>query len=133
MNDKEWLLLDAKDKIVGRLATKVANILIGKNKSNYTPGCDNGDFVIIVNSNDVKFTGNKLEHKFYYRNTGYPGGLRSTKAGDLMEKDSTEVLRKAVKGMLPKNKWQSIFMERLKVYKDSSHPHEGQNPKAIEV
>ena len=104
MNDKKWLLLDAKDKIVGRLATKVANILIGKSKTTYTPGCDNGDFVIVVNTNDVKFSGNKLEHKFYYRNTGYPGGLRSTKAGDLMEKDSTEVLRKAVKGMLPKKK-----------------------------
>tara|TARA_B100001996_G_C18646339_1_gene587556 strand:- start:1136 stop:1537 length:402 start_codon:yes stop_codon:yes gene_type:complete len=133
MNDKQWLLLDAKDAVVGRLATKVANILIGKNKPNFTPGCDNGDFVIVVNSNEVKFTGNKLEHKFYYRNTGYPGGLRSTKAGDLMDKDSTEVLRKAVKGMLPKNKWQSIFMKRLKIYKDMSHPHKGQNPKVVEV
>jgi len=108
MNQKQWLLFDAKDKIVGRLASKVANMLIGKNKSSYTPGTDNGDFVIIVNTNELKFSGKKLEHKYYYRNTGYPGGLRSVKAADLMEKDSTEVLKKAVKGMLPKNKWQSV-------------------------
>ena len=109
MNQKQWLLFDAKDKIVGRLASKVANMLIGKNKSSYTPGTDNGDFVIIVNTNELKFSGKKLEHKYYYRNTGYPGGLRSVKAADLMEKDSTEVLKKAVKGMLPKNKWQSKY------------------------
>ncbi|MFL2631080.1 MAG: 50S ribosomal protein L13 [Thermodesulfobacteriota bacterium] len=133
MNQKQWLLFDAKDKIVGRLASKVANMLIGKNKSSYTPGTDNGDFVIIVNTNELKFSGKKLEHKYYYRNTGYPGGLRSVKAADLMEKDSTEVLKKAVKGMLPKNKWQSVLMNRLKVYKNSDHPHGAQNPKAIEV
>ena len=97
MSNKEWLLLDAKDKIVGRLATKVASILIGKNKSDYTPGCDNGDFVIIVNSNEIKFTGNKLEHKFYYKNTGYPGGLRSTKAGDLMERIQQKFYEKLLK------------------------------------
>lgn len=133
MNQKQWLLFDAKDKIVGRLASKVANMLIGKNKSSYTPGTDNGDFVIIVNTNELKFSGKKLEHKYYYRNTGYPGGLRSVKAADLMEKDSTEVLKKAVKGMLPKNKWQSVLMNRLKIYKNSDHPHRAQNPKAIEV
>ena len=133
MNQKQWLLFDAKDKIVGRLASKVANMLIGKNKSSYTPGTDNGDFVIIVNTNELKFSGKKLEHKYYYRNTGYPGGLRSVKAADLMEKDSTEVLKKAVKGMLPKNKWQSVLMNRLKVYKNRDHPHGAQNPKAIEV
>ena len=133
MNQKQWLLFDAKDKIVGRLASKVANMLIGKNKSSYTPGTDNGDFVIIVNTNELKFSGKKLEHKYYYRNTGYPGGLRSVKAADLMEKDSTEVLKKAVKGMLPKNKWQSVLMNRLKVYKNSDPPHGAQNPKAREV
>ena len=133
MNDKEWLLLDAKDKIVGRLATKVANILIGKNKSNYTPGCDNGDFVIIVNSNDVKFTGNKLEHKFYYRNTGYPGGLRSTKAGDLMEKDSTEVLRKAVKGMLPKNKLGAAILKNCYIFSLENHDKEAQKPTSLNL
>ena len=133
MNQKQWLLFDAKDKIVGRLASKVANMLIGKNKSSYTPGTDNGDFVIIVNTNELKFSGKKLEHKYYYRNTGYPGGLRSVKAADLMEKDSNEVLKKAVKGMLQKNKWQSVLMNRLKVYKNSDHPHGAQNPKAIEV
>ena len=133
MNQKQWLLFDAKDKIVGRLASKVANMLIGKNKSSYTPGTDNGDFVIIVNTNELKFSGKKLEHKYYYRNTGYPGGLRSVKAADLMEKDSTEVLKKAVKGMLPKNKWQSVLMNRLKIYKNSDHPHGAQTPKAIDV
>ena len=101
MNDKKWLIIDAKDKVVGRLATKVANALIGKNKVTYTPEADNGDFVIVINTDEVKFTGKKLDHKFYYRNTGYPGGLRSIKARDLIEKDSTEVLRKDVKGNKP--------------------------------
>ena len=131
--NSKWYEIDAKNAVVGRLATIITKILRGKNSTKYTPHMDHGDFVVVKNIEHIKFTGNKLEHKFYYKNTGYPGGLRSTKAGDLMEKDSTEVLRKAVKGMLPKNKWQSIFMKRLKVYKDSSHPHQGQNPKAVEV
>tara|TARA_Y100000590_G_scaffold232947_1_gene262394 strand:- start:6014 stop:6415 length:402 start_codon:yes stop_codon:yes gene_type:complete len=133
MNDKKWLIIDAKDKVVGRLATKVANALIGKNKVTYTPEADNGDFVIVINTDEVRFTGKKLDHKFYYRNTGYPGGLRSIKARDLIEKDSTEVLRKAVKGMLPKNRTQSVLMKRLKVYSSSAHPHRAQNPEALEV
>ncbi|MEE2975809.1 MAG: 50S ribosomal protein L13 [Thermodesulfobacteriota bacterium] len=133
MSNKKWLLIDAKGKIVGRLASKVASFLIGKNKPSYTPGADSGDCVIVINSDEVKFTGKKLEHKFYYKNTGYPGGLRSIKADDLIQKDSAEVLRKAVRGMLPKNKNQSVLMKRLKVYSDSSHPHKSQNPEAIEV
>ena len=133
MNEKKWLLIDANDKIVGRLASKVATVLIGKNKASYRPGADNGDFVIIINSDGIKFTGKKLDHKFYYRNTGYPGGLRSIKAGELVKKDSTEVIKKAVKGMLPKNKWQDLLMRRLKIYSNSSHPHKAQNPEAIEI
>ncbi len=133
MNKKKWLLIDAKDRIVGRLASKIANILIGKSKTNYQPGGDNGDFVIVINSDEVKFTGRKLNHKFYYKNTGYPGGLRSIKAAELIKKDSTEVLKKAVKGMLPKNKWRTLWMRRLKIYTDSSHPHKAQTPEAAEV
>jgi len=133
MDKKRWLLIDATDKIVGRLASNVANILIGKSKTDYQPGCDNGDFVIIINSDEVKFTGRKLNHKFYYKNTGYPGGLRSISAAELMKKDSTEVLKKAVKGMLPKNKRQDLLMRRLKIYTNSSHPHRAQNPEAAEI
>ena len=133
MNEKKWLLIDANDKIVGRLASKVATVLIGQNKNSDRPGADNGDFVIIINSDGIKFTGKKLDHKFYYRNTGYPGGLRSIKAGELVKKDSTEVIKKAVKGMLPKNKWQDLLMRRLKIYSNSSHPHKAQNPMQINL
>ena len=133
MDKKRWLLIDATDKIIGRLASNVANILIGKSKTDYQPGGDNGDFVIIINSDEAKFTGRKLNHKFYYKNTGYPGGLRSINAAELMKKDSTEVLKKAVKGMLPKNKRQDLLMRRLKIYTNSSHPHRAQNPEAAEI
>ena len=133
MTDKKWFLIDAKDKVVGRLATRIATILIGKNKSNFRPGADNGYFVVVVNSDSLKFTGNKVDHKFYYRNTGYPGGLRSTKAGDLLKDNSPEVLIKAVKGMLPKNKWQNKLLTRLRVYSSTIHPHTAQKLESLEV
>ena len=133
MTDKKWFLIDAKDKVVGRLATKIASILIGKSKSTFTPGTDNGDFVVVINSDSLVFTGKKLDHKFYYRNTGFPGGLRSKKARDLMKEDSPEVLKKAVKGMLPKNKWQDKLISRLRVYSSSVHPHEAQKLENLEV
>ena len=133
MTDKKWFLIDAKDKVVGRLATRIATILIGKNKSNFRPGADNGDFVVVVNADSLKFTGNKVDHKFYYRNTGYPGGLRSTKAGDLLKDNSPEVLIKAVKGMLPKNKWQNKLLTRLRVYSSTIHPHTAQKLESLEV
>ena len=133
MTDKKWFLIDAKDKVVGRLATRIATILIGKNKSNFRPGADNGDFVVVVNSDSLKFTGNKVDHKFYYRNTGYPGGLRSTKAGDLLKDNSPEVLIKAVKGVLPKNKWQNKLLTRLRVYSSTIHPHTAQKLESLEV
>ena len=133
MTDKKWFLIDAKDKVVGRLATRIATILIGKNKSNFRPGADNGDFVVVVNSDSLKFTENKVDHKFYYRNTGYPGGLRSTKAGDLLKDNSPEVLIKAVKGMLPKNKWQNKLLTRLRVYSSTIHPHTAQKLESLEV
>ena len=133
MTDKKWFLIDAKDKVVGRLATRIATILIGKNKSNFRPRADNGDLVVVVNSDSLKFTGNKVDHKFYYRNTGYPGGLRSTKAGDLLKDNSPEVLIKAVKGMLPKNKWQNKLLTRLRVYSSTIHPHTAQKLESLEV
>ena len=119
--------------MVGRLATKIATILIGKNKADFTPGNDNGDFVVVINSDSVIFTGKKLDHKFYYRNTGYPGGLRSKKARDLMNDDSPEVIKKAVKGMLPKNKWQDKLISRLRVYGSDIHPHKAQKLESLEV
>ncbi|GIR28426.1 hypothetical protein CM15mP43_00500 [bacterium] len=133
MTEKKWFLVDAKDKVVGRLATQIATVLIGKNKRTYTPGTDNGDFVVVINSDSLVFTGKKLQHKFYYRNTGYPGGLRSKNAGDLMAEDSPEVLKKAVKGMLPKNKWQDILISRLRIYGESNHPHKAQKLESLEV
>ena len=133
MDKKRWLLIDATDKIIGRLASNVANILIGKSKTDYQPGGDNGDFVIIINSDEAKFTGRKLNHKFYYKNTGYPGGLRSINAAELMKKDSTEVLKKAVKGMLPKNRLGKKMLTKLKIYKDAEHPHQAQNPSIVDI
>ena len=133
MSETKWFIIDAKDKVVGRLATKIATILIGKNKADFTPGNDNGDFVVVINSDSVIFTGKKLDHKFYYRNTGYPGGLRSKKARDLMNDDSPEVIKKAVKGMLPKNKWQDKLISRLRVYGSDIHPHKAQKLESLEV
>jgi len=133
MSEKKWFIIDAKDKVVGRLATIIATILIGKNKADFTPGNDNGDFVVVINSDSVIFTGKKLDHKFYYRNTGYPGGLRSKKARDLMNDDSPEVIKKAVKGMLPNNKWQDKLISRLRVYGSDIHPHKAQKLESLEV
>ena len=123
MTEKKWFLVDAKDKVVGRLATQIATVLIGKNKRTNTPGSDNGDFVVVINSDSLVFTGKKLQHKFYYKNTGYPGGLRSKNAGDLMAEDSPEVLKKAVKGMLPKNKWQDILILSLIHISEPTRPY----------
>ncbi|MDA2919354.1 50S ribosomal protein L13 [Desulfobacterota bacterium AH_259_B03_O07] len=130
---KKWHVVNAEGKIVGRLATKVATILRGKDKPQFTPHADCGDFVIVVNAEKVNFSGKKWIQKTYYRHTGYPGGLRSITADKLLEKKPEEIIKKAVWGMLPKNKWQKKLIQRLKVYTGDEHPHEAQSPEVLEV
>lgn len=131
--DQKWYLIDAKDQTVGRLATKVAVLLRGKYKPEFTPHADIGDFVIVVNADKVRFTGKKWTQKTYYRYTSYPGGLRSVTAGEVMDTEPEEILRKAVWGMLPKTKWQKTLINRLKVYSGNNHPHSAQQPELLEV
>lgn len=131
--EKKWLLLDASDKTLGRLSTKVAFILMGKDKAQYTPNNDLGDYVVIINAEKIKITGNKDTQKNYYRHTGYPGGLKSTTFLDMIEKKPEEIIFKAVQGMLPKNKLSKTMISKLKVYEGENHPHVGQNPIKIEL
>ena len=131
--EKKWLLLDASDKTLGRLSTKVAFILMGKDKAQYTPNSDLGDYVVIINAEKIKITGNKDTQKNYYRHTGYPGGLKSTSFLDMIEKKPEEIIFKAVQGMLPKNKLSKTMISKLKVYEGENHPHVGQNPIKIEL
>jgi len=131
--DQKWFIIDAEGKTVGRLATKVATLLRGKGKPDFTPHADNGDFVVVINADKVSFTGNKWSQKKYYWHTSYPGGIKSITADKLMEKEPEEILRKAVWGMLPKSKWQKTLINRLKVYVGESHPHLAQQPETLEV
>ena len=131
--DKNWLLLDAKDETLGRLSSKIASILMGKNKAQYTPHNDLGDYVVVVNAEKIKDTGNKNTQKRYYRHTGYPGGLKSSTFSEIIEKDPVNIILKAVKGMLPKNKLSNSMISKLKIYAGDNHPHAGQNPIKIEL
>ncbi len=123
---RQWHLLDCKDQVLGRLSTKIATLLSGKHKANYTPHMDMGDFVVVINAKDIKLTGNKLMDKLYSRHSGQPGGFRQESAGKLLERDPRKVIENAVKGMLAKNKLQSPRLTRLKVYKSDVHPHSAQ-------
>jgi large subunit ribosomal protein L13 len=130
---REWYLVDAEGKTLGRLATQIADTLRGKRKPQYTPHVDTGDFVVVVNAEKIHVTGNKLDQKRYYRHSGYPGGLRSRTLRDQLERRPTEVLRVAVKGMLPKNRLARQQLTKLKIYAGPQHPHEAQNPKPLET
>ncbi|HJQ49767.1 MAG TPA: 50S ribosomal protein L13 [Gaiellaceae bacterium] len=130
---REWYLVDAEGKTLGRLATQIADTLRGKQKPQYTPHVDTGDFVIVVNAEKIQVTGNKLDQKRYYRHSGYPGGLRSRTLREQLERRPTEVLRVAVKGMLPKNRLARQQITKLKIYAGPEHPHEAQNPKSLEL
>jgi large subunit ribosomal protein L13 len=130
---REWYLVDAEGKTLGRLATQIADTLRGKQKPQYTPHVDTGDFVIVVNAEKIQVTGNKLDQKRYYRHSGYPGGLRSRTLREQLERRPTEVLRVAVKGMLPKNRLARQQITKLKIYAGPEHPHEAQSPKALEL
>ncbi len=128
---RDWYLVDAQDVVLGRLATQVANILRGKNKAIYTPSVDTGDFVVVVNAEKIALTGRKLADKVYYSHTGFPGGLKEITAGKLLEKKPEDIIKKAVKGMLPKNKLARHMLKKLKVYAGASHPHDAQQPKSL--
>lgn len=130
---KDWFVVDLKDQVLGRAAAKIAHVLRGKHKAIFTPHVDTGDFVIVLNADKVRLTGNKLADKKYYRHTGYPGGIREITAGKLLEKRPEDIIKKAVKGMLPKNKLGRQMFKKLKVYAGSDHPHAAQQPKSLEV
>jgi len=128
---REWYLVDGENLVLGRIATRIANVLRGKNKPIFTPSVDTGDFVIVVNADKIALTGNKLSDKMYYSHSGYPGGIKSISAGKLLEKKPEELIRKAVKGMLPKNKLARHMLNKLKIYSGPAHPHKAQQPKAL--
>lgn len=130
---RDWYLVDAENQVLGRIATQIANVLRGKNKATFTPSVDTGDFVIVVNAEKIALTGNKMADKAYYSHSGFPGGLKTITAGKLLEKKPEELIRKAVKGMLPKNKLARHMLSKLKVYAGSAHPHKAQQPKALNV
>ena len=131
--ERRWYVVDADGQTLGRLATRIADTLRGKDKAQYTPHVDTGDFVVVVNAEKVLVTGNKLDQKRYYRHSGYPGGLRSRTLREQLERRPTEVIRKAVKGMLPKNRLARRQLTKLKVYAGPDHPHEAQAPQPLEA
>ena len=130
---RDWYVVDVEDKVLGRVATQIANVLRGKNKPIFTPSVDTGDFVIVLNADKIALTGKKLTDKMYYRHSEFPGGLKAISAGKLIEKDVEQVIRKAVKGMLPKNKLSRHMINKLKVYVGPTHPHKAQMPKILAV
>ena len=128
---QKWYLIDCSGKKLGRLSVQIANILRGKNKPEYTPNSDVGDFVVLINAERVEISGNKSKDKIYFKHTGYPGNLKEINFQDLLNKDPEKVLRNAVKGMLPKNRLNRKIINKLKVYSGENHPHEAQNPELI--
>ena len=127
--ERTWYVVDAEGQTLGRLATQIADTLRGKRKAQYTPHVDTGDFVVVVNAEKIRVTGKKLDEKLYHRHSGYPGGLRSRPLRDELERRPTEVLRKAVKGMLPRTRLGRAQLTKLKIYAGPEHPHEAQAPK----
>ena len=125
---RDWVVFDASDKVLGRFATKIADKLRGKDKPTYTPHVDGGDFVVVINADKVKVTGNKAEQKKYYKHSLYPGGLKEKSYKELLESNPERIIENAVKGMLPKNKLGKSIIKKLKIYSGSNHPHESQNP-----
>ena len=130
---RDWYVVDAEGKTLGRLATQIADVLRGKRKPEYTPHVDTGDFVVVVNAEKVHVTGNKRSDKLYRRHSGYPGGLRSRTLGDMLERRPEQVIRLAVRGMLPRNRLGRQQLRKLKLYAGPEHPHEAQTPAQLEV
>jgi len=133
MSEKKFFLVDAKEKILGRLATQIAQILMGKNKPSFSRGKDIGDHVIVINAKDIKVTGKKAQQKFYFRHSGYPGGAKSIPYLKMMEEHPEEIIRHAVRGMLPHNRLEDKVMSHLKVYPCSEHPHKAQKTETLSL
>jgi large subunit ribosomal protein L13 len=131
--DRQWLVVDASGQTLGRLATQIADTLRGKRKPTYTPHIDTGDFVVVVNAEKIRVTGNKLADKRYYRHSGYPGGLKSRSLQEMLDRRPEEVIRLAVKGMLPRNRIARKQLTKLKVYAGPDHPHVAQQPQPMEI
>jgi large subunit ribosomal protein L13 len=130
---RQWFVVDAQGKVLGRMASEIAKVLRGKNKPIFTPNVDTGDFVIVVNARGVRLTGRKLEKKTYYRHTEYPGGIRERSAAKMLEQKPEDVIRLAVRGMLPKNRLSRKLVTKLKVYAGPEHPHQAQNPQPLAI
>jgi len=130
--DRKWYVVDASEKTLGRLATRIATVLRGKHKPSYTPSVDVGDFIVVVNAEKIGFTGNKAADKMYYNHSGYPGGMTSTHLGEMIEQKPEEVIKRAVWGMLPKGTLGRRMFKKLKVYAGPEHPHKAQKPEAFE-
>lgn len=130
---RDWFVVDASEKTLGRLATEIARRLRGKHKAEFTPNADTGDYIVVVNADKLRVTGNKANDKIYYRHSGYPGGIRATRFKDMQAKHPGRALEKAVKGMLPKGPLGYAMAKKLKVYAGGSHPHTAQQPKALDL
>ncbi len=130
---RQWWVVDAEGQTLGRLASEVAKVLRGKHKPYYTPNLDCGDFVIVLNADKIHVTGNKLDNKIYYRHSGYPGGIRGVTLREQLAKHPTRAVRKAVWGMLPHNRLGRRMIKKLKIYADSTHPHEAQQPEPMDI
>jgi len=128
---REWLLVDAQGQTLGRLASRIAHVLRGKHKPTFAPNADVGDYVVVINIDKIHVTGKRLDQKIYYRHTGYPGGIKSTKLREMLKQKPERALQLAVKGMLPKNALGRQMIRKLKVYAGAEHPHTGQNPKPV--
>ena len=133
MNTKEWFIVDAEKVVLGRLASKVAQILRGKHKPTYLPYVDNGDYIIVINAGKVQVTGNKLSNKIYHKHTGYIGNMKSSNLDTMLKKNPSFVIMNAVKGMLPKNSLGKNMLKKLKIYNDSEHSHSAQKPKNLDI
>ena len=131
--ERKWYVVDAEGQTLGRLATRIAAVLRGKTKAQYTPHIDVGDFVVVVNADRIEVTGRKSEQKMYYRHTGYPGGLKEVSYERMMDRKPTEIVRKAVWGMMPKSRLARAQFKKLKIYAGSEHPHAAQDPQPLEV
>ena len=130
---RQWYLIDAEGKVLGRLATKLADVLRGKNKPIFTPSVDTGDFIVVINADKVALTGKKMKDKIYYHHTGHPGGIKEINAEKLLRTKPTDVIRIAVRGMLPKNSLGRQVLRKLKIYPGPNHPHEAQQPIRLEM
>ena len=131
--EQSWILVDAKGKTLGRLASALASRLRGKHRPEYTPNADLGDYIVVINANKINVTGDKLNQKKYFKHSGYPGGIKSKSLDNVIKNSPEDAIRMAVKGMLPKNKLGKKMLTKLKIYKDNDHPHEAQNPNTLDT